>query len=358
MVPLPGFQPPGVAIAPEAAPPPRPLPATTPQGASGSREAAGIDPAIAAWWAGQHYAAAAAAGIPAVSPIYDVTVSPREPLQAAIDRCREGGSILLLPGAYEGVVVLSKEVHLFGRGEATLLCKVKEGHVITSTAPTATLDGLVVRLGPHAEGEEGHLGILITAGSLLVRHCDVSSLSKSTIYVQGASANPTIIGCKVHGGAESGIAFIGGSKGRVEGCDLVGNGCGIFIVDAEPTIVANKIHSSKEGGVCIEGKIQARLEGNQICENGADGVTIYDEADPFVIGNEIYGNKRSGVSVIGGKGRLERNTLRGNGEGGVWVEERGGPILIANIIRDHAGEDGYGVTCVHGSAFGNVMWGE
>ena len=343
---------PGAADQPRRQQPgPRPGPVTDEGGD-------GVDPTTAAWWKGQHYAAAAAGTAPALPASFDVTVSPRESLQAAIDRCREGGSILLLPGVYEGGVILSKEVHLYGRGEATLRRAAGEGHVITSTAPTATLDGLVVRLGPHAEGEEGHLGILITAGSLLVRHCDVSSLSKSTIYVQGASANPTIIGCKVHGGAEAGIAFIGGSKGRVEGCDLVGNGCGIFIVDAEPTIVANKIHSSKEGGVCIEGKIQARLEGNQICENGADGVTIYDEADPFVIGNEIYGNKRSGVSVIGGKGRLERNTLRGNGEGGVWVEERGGPILIANIIRDHAGEDGYGVTCVHGSAFGNVMWGE
>ena len=99
VVPLPGFQLPGVAIAPEAALPPPPLRGSPPQGASGSLEDPGIDPAIAAWWAGQHHAAAAAAGTPAVSPIYDVTVSPREPLQAAIDRSREGGSILLLPGA-------------------------------------------------------------------------------------------------------------------------------------------------------------------------------------------------------------------------------------------------------------------
>ena len=297
---------PGAADQPRRQQPgPRPGPVTDEGGD-------GVDPTTAAWWKGQHYAAAAAGTAPALPASFDVTVSPRESLQAAIDRCREGGSILLLPGVYEGGVILSKEVHLYGRGEATLRRAAGEGHVITSTAPAATLDGLVVRMGPHEEGEEGHFGILITAGSLLVRHCDVSSQSRSSIVVWGASVNPAILGCKVHGCSRAGVAFCEDSKGRVEGCDIAGSLYGIEV----------------GGG-----------------------------SDPSLIANNLQNNKRWGVIIIGGKGRLERNSICANGRGGLWVEERGAPILIENIFRDHTREDGVGVY-VHCSALGKVVWGD
>ena len=307
----------------------------------------------------QQATAFAAGTAPALPASFDVTVSPREPLQAAIDRCREGGSVLLRPGAHEGGVVLSKEVHLFGRGEATLRRAAGVGPVVTSTAPAATLDGLVVRQGPCAEGEKGHNGIMITAGSLLVRHCDVSSKSWSSIYVEGASANPTILGCRLHGGTEAGIFFDEGSEGRVEGCDIAGGGFGIIIFDAEPVIIANKIHAVTESGVNIEGVgRRARLEGNRIWASEIDGVQIDCGAEPFLIANEIHGNKRSGVYVNGGgKGRLERNIIRSNGGGGIWVQELGGPSLTDNTIRDHAGENGFGVF-VCDKTPGNIIWGE
>ena len=267
-----------------------------------------FDPVIAAWWAAKQATAFAAGTTPAQPTSFDVTVSPRESLQAAIDRCREGGSVLLLPGSYEGGVILSKVVHLFGRGEATLWRAAGEGSVITSTAPVATLDGLIVRLGPHAEGERGHCGILITAGRLLVQHCDVSSKSRSSVIVEGASASPTILGCKVHGSAMAGIIFKGGSTGRVEGCSIV--------------------------------------------SNDQDGASICDGADPLLIANSIQDNKGMGVFISGGQGRLDRNCIRGNGRCGVWVEEEGDPTLSQNSIRS----EGCGVF-IHSTAIGNVLWG-
>ena len=319
------------------------------------------DHAIAAWWEGQHYAASAAAGRPAVSPVYDVTVSPREPLRAALDRCREGGSVLLLPGAYEGGVVLSKEVHLFGRGKATLSRAAKEGPVITSTALAATLDGLVVRLGPHAGEGEGHVCILITAGSLLVRHCDVSSRSWGSICVRGASASPTILGCKVHGSKKAGITFYGGSQGRVEGCDVAGSGSfGLEIKSSDPLILGNEVHGSSLSGLCIKGHDRAaKLEGNRVFENGDDGIEICDGLSPSLIANDIHNNTFSGVSLKGGgQARLERNSIRANGLSGIfWAEGFGDLILIGNTIRDHAGGLGYGVFS-HASPFGYIVWGD
>ena len=67
------------------------------------------------------------------SGAFDVTVAPGEDVQAAIDRCPAGGCVLLLPGTHEGTLVLwacaNKEVHVFGRGRATL--EAAAGTVIT-----------------------------------------------------------------------------------------------------------------------------------------------------------------------------------------------------------------------------------
>ena len=65
--------------------------------------------AIPAWWAAQHAAAAAARAAGAAPPgwvfppdAFDVTVTPDEDVQVAVDACPPGGSVLLLPGTHNG----------------------------------------------------------------------------------------------------------------------------------------------------------------------------------------------------------------------------------------------------------------
>ena len=126
-------------------------------------------PAIAAWWAAQHAARAAAhaAGAPddwilAPPPLpaparddYDYDqyrrtvkykeVKPGESVQEAVDQCVRGGSVVLLPGVHEGPLLLQyrTEVHVFGRGRAIL--RASGEHVVVSHAKSATLDGLILR---------------------------------------------------------------------------------------------------------------------------------------------------------------------------------------------------------------------
>ena len=103
-------------------------------------------------WATQaavaHDARAAGAAPPdAVFPpdAFDVTVAPGEGVQEAVDRCPQGGAVLLLPGVHRGPLELldGKEVHVFGRGQAVLWNP--DRHVVVSTAARATLDGLVLQ---------------------------------------------------------------------------------------------------------------------------------------------------------------------------------------------------------------------
>ena len=345
----------GVAAA--ATPPPA---SGSAPGASSGPVAPAVDPAIAAWWAAQH--AAADIATPAE---FDVTVAPPSSVQEAVDRCREGGSVLLLPGAHEGGVVLSKEVHLYGRGEATLRLAPGTGPVLTCTAEVATVDGLVVRFDSEHDDGQGDVFpvICVEGGGLLLRHCDVSGRldgeCMTGVQVEGRASHPSILGCRVHD-CSNGVSFSRASDGVVEGCDVLSCSEGsIYILNASPVILANNIRGGDNEGVTISGvSAKPSVEGNTICEMKGQGVYVWGGADPSLVGNVILNNMDSGVFINDAKGVLKGNTICGNGEGGVWVSGKSGdPTLIGNTIRDHAGTYGFGVV-IEASARGNVAWGE
>ena len=336
--------------------------------AASGQGADAVDPAIRAWWAALHADAVAAGRVPTALPTFDVTISPPSSVQEAINRCTVGGSILLLPGVYEGGIVLSKEVHLYGRGEALLRCAAKDGPVITSTAAAATVDGLIARFDSRScSPPEGYPIISIDGSCLLLRHCDVSGAlsgagteAKFTagIEIEGSTSRPTILGCRVHD-CSNGIAFYPGSGGVVMGCNIVAcNDDGIFVSDADPTLRANHIHSGAGDGVSFTGKrAKARLEGNIIWEMGGNGVNILDGANPELTVNKIHVNLGTGVFVKSAYGILLGNTIRGNNLAGVWVRNGGDPTLVDNTIRDHIRTQGFGVV-IETSALGNVVWGD
>ena len=122
--------------------------------------------------------------------VYDVRVAPGANVQAAVDGCRPGGSVLLLPGEHNGPLVLeaSKEVHVFGRRRATL--QLADGHVITSDAATSTIDGLT--LGRVPGGTEAGRGVWVRGGRLRVQACDIVGPTLAGVFVNGG-ADPIVV---------------------------------------------------------------------------------------------------------------------------------------------------------------------
>ena len=133
---------------------------------------------------------------------FDVTVAPGEDVQAAVDRCPPGGSVLLLPGPHDGPLVLSadKVVHVFGRGRATL--RTAMGAVLTSEAVEASVDGLVIR---REAGGGFNLCdcVWIKRGGLRLQACDVASAAGGhcCLAIDGGS-DPLVTACK----CEQGVA--------------------------------------------------------------------------------------------------------------------------------------------------------
>ena len=126
------------------------------------------------------------------SGTFDVTVPPGANVQAAVDACPPGGCVLLLPGAHAGPVDLApgKEVHVFGRGRATL--RTADDFVLTSSTVTSTIDGLILR---REAGGGRHYCVWITGGRLRLQACDIASASLACVVIQGG-ADPTVAACR------------------------------------------------------------------------------------------------------------------------------------------------------------------
>ena len=125
------------------------------------------------------------------SGTFDVTVAPGEDVQAAVDRCPPGGCVLLLPGTYDGPLVLAvgKVVHVFGRGRATL--RTAEENVLTSSADASTVDGLILR---REAGGGANYCVKINGGRLRLQACDITSASFVCVGITGG--DPLVAACR------------------------------------------------------------------------------------------------------------------------------------------------------------------
>ena len=135
------------------------------------------------------------------SGTFDVTVAPGEGVQAAVDRCPPGGCVLLLPGTHEGPLTLRQEVHVFGRGLATLQSATRSV-VVASAAAKATLDGLLIRREAGGINNLYRDGVWITGGRLRLQACDITSAASGILVFIEGGADPVLAACRcARGGA-------------------------------------------------------------------------------------------------------------------------------------------------------------
>lgn len=227
------------------------------------------------------------------SGTFDVTVAPGQSVQEAVDRCPPDGCVLLLPGNHSGPLVLGgdKDVHVFGRGRATL-ASAGAGVCLTSMAARSTIDGVILKQG-----------IAIHDGGLRLQACNIFGGKTYGVAYSAAriehTAHPTLLACHLLGGNRG--VFITGNEAncRLEGCLIT--------------------HSSHVGINAVNG---ANLE--------ALGCAVNHIGDGDGIGLEARDNH----TVV----RVRDCTIANNLHG-IWVESAHA-VLNACVIRDN---QSYGV---------------
>ena len=305
------------------------------------------------------------------SGTFDVTVAPGEDVQAAVDRCPRGGCVLLQPGTHEGPLVLraGQEVHVFGRGQATL--RTTAGTVLTCEGASATVDGISLKRVLEA-GQEEH-GVAIWGGALRLQTCDIISVAGAGIWgklvEEGARYDLSVVGCKCAQGGGGIAPFVGGTPFRdfwayaapIAGCACMTGHERAFATEGLPGLLGCLLpHALTSGCLCprplspsifdngacgafIMGPgAHARLEDCDFARSGADNVSIHDGASVLVKACRIHGGGAGGhgcgVDVSGSRTvcRIEGCEIWRNSDGGIFVSRAGDPLLIGNTIRDHA----------------------
>ena len=192
-------------------------------------------------------------------------------IQKAIDACHTGDSILLLDGVYDvpSTLRLRKSVLVFGDGSPEL--RGSFGH------KEPMVEVRVFHRGPRPdEGVTFHrvrfrnlsetLSCTVTckAGGLRLQGCDVSALPAngySLVYVSGTRrGRAELIDCTFRGGGGTVLGFWGGVRGRVTGCEIVGNG--------------------RRSGLYIEGPRGGPEVANCTFRECPSGVFLYPNASP------------------------------------------------------------------------------
>ncbi|MFC8447521.1 nitrous oxide reductase family maturation protein NosD [Kitasatospora sp. NPDC057223] len=201
-------------------------------------------------------------------------VRPGESVQQAVDAAAPGDTVQLLPGSYQGsVLVTTSGLTIRGAGPET---------VITPGADDANACALA-----------GH-GICVTgAAGHRLTGVRIEALTVSGFRKNGVNASETdgmaVRAVRVQGNGQQGISQEKSTRGMLTGNEATGNGqSGIFL--------ANTV-DNEGGAIDTEGAVirENRLEGNRI------GVTVRRARDLTVERNAISGNC-GGVFIVGDEG--------------------------------------------------------
>ena len=133
-------------------------------------------------------------------------------------------------------------------------------------------------------------------------------------------ADPVVRGCKVYGGAGSGVYVYESARGTVEDCEIFGQQRYQAVsirTGANPTFRKCKIYDSPAGGVLV-GDATATLEDCDIYNNGFTGVWARQNASPTIRRCKINRNGRQAIAVHeNASASVEDSDLTAN-LGGAW----------------------------------------
>ena len=124
---------------------------------------------------------------------FDVTVAPGEGVQAAVDRCPAGGSVLLQPGTHEGPLVLSPDKRVRARAgqPADGGWARAQKHSCKGDGGRAHHPSVASRFWCNWLPRRSHPG-----RRSAIQACDVTSASDVCLSIKGGvGTNPVVSGC-------------------------------------------------------------------------------------------------------------------------------------------------------------------
>jgi len=231
-----------------------------------------------------------------------------------------GTRIFIGPGIYRETIILNKSLELIGHApRENIIVESEDGNCLKMQADHGAVRGLTLRGCAGAAGKK-KFAINVAQGNLTLDNCAITSDSLACVAVQGATANVTLRGCKIHDGASDGVLFSEGACGVVETCEISNHQrFGVHIKKgAAPAFKACLIRGNKASGVAFTDNGQGSLEGCDINGNAKAGVQIGQGGAPVIRCCKIRQNKQQAISADRTAGGIIENCDLSDNKFGAW----------------------------------------
>ena len=330
-------------------------------------------------------------------------------IQAGIDSCATGDTVVALPGVYRGagnwdLDFLGKPIVVMGasRYDSTITDSTvidgqgsHRGFYFHSGETNASiLDGFTITnvgfsqpYAPYCGWAGGGISC-DSASSPVIRYNKINncySYSGGGILCSGSSApiisNNEIYQCGTFYG--SAICCRGSSAPIINNNDIYGNvaggnGIGIYCDSCFPVIINNRIHDNYGWSSYSAGKIPSSLsslitkngthDNAPLAYGGSGGISCWNCPSVTIGNNKLYHNcgvnGAGGVEIVFSSATIRGNEIWGNGAegvGGLWVGSSTA-IIVGNSIHDNHGCyaiecDASSITIDSNSVYGNDIMG-
>jgi parallel beta-helix repeat protein len=260
-------------------------------------------------------------------------------ITAAVAESREGDTVLVRPGIYEGrIVVEGKSIAIRGDGARDdIVIAWDQAPALCLFGTDSTVAGLTIVGGDEFPDTGSRYAVWVSGGR--PRLMDLRVTERSGIaFEEGAIGR--IHGCMIDDVKSEGILACGGASPRIEGNDIwayVQDGITVRGAGTEPIIRANRVHDSGYSavGIGVRGGASPQIEDNDIW-GVTHGIVIKNVGtEPVVRGNRIHDTLSHGILVADrASPQIEENELWVNGSGIEFLGAGTGGLVRANLVHE------------------------
>ncbi|MBI5788923.1 MAG: right-handed parallel beta-helix repeat-containing protein [Candidatus Schekmanbacteria bacterium] len=245
-----------------------------------------------------------------------VSVHEGESIQAAINKIKEGGMVLVSSGVYYETIKLKPKVVLrseSGPEQTTIDGSHGQGTVV-QLAEGSTLDGFTVTGRVETDQEQDRHAIECVDISPTIKNNVIRDNKGTGLYISGAQTEPQVSGNRIYDNQKAGIGITNQSKAQ---------------------IFENQCYGNAEAGIGIRGKSAPTVKNNKCFLNQKVGIGISDKGtSPLVEGNECYDNEGAGIGLQeGATAVLKNNNVHKNGRAGIGLRDASSATIEGNQIE-------------------------
>lgn len=274
-------------------------------------------------------------------------------LQSKINEAPKGGTIEIEAGEYEETIVLSKPIHLEGKGEV-LLRSCKKEPIVTISGEAVTLKNIKIE---YCGDKKNDAAIQVTGSN---HRLSGLTIETKRIGVKLDHANEVIIQDSEIAGAKqgNGIDVWKSNQNTFKNLKIVNVSDGIYLEQSnENMLYGNNIQKSRYGmhlmfsndnildenvsrknatGTMLMESKRTVIQNNQFSSNNdhvnAQGLLIYRASDTKVTGNEFISN-RVGIFIEEAENnRMNANKIMDNFIGVQFKKSTGNKIMNNTFI--------------------------